>query len=173
MKIAATYPHIQRPATATEALQPKGRVRETVEVDQKSDKLHQEHNSGRAHVMQEIKQMEREVRHAVKDEFAEMKAAGTFDKSLFDSVKDLAKDFGADLRDAFHAAGRGNSFDPIELPDSIVQAMADFRTALHNLLGGDSGVVPEADRDGDLMVDPPELTEMPNPVGGTLLDTSA
>ncbi len=87
---------------------------------------------GRPHVSQLLRQISREVRHELQ---AIIRNNPDLDPAVREELRDTAKAFRDDLRTAFHAAGRGDDFDPAALLDDVQQALAKLADRLGMLIG--------------------------------------
>lgn len=93
-------------------------------------------SSGRAHIQRDLKHLVRDVRHDVKSELKELRAAGD-EASLQKAadVRDAYFAFRDQVQGAFTGAGRGGSFDAASVPEGLRLAMVDFTARLAALNG--------------------------------------
>lgn len=92
--------------------------------------------TGRSHIQRDLKHLVRDVRHDVKSEVKELRAAGD-DASLQKAadVRDAYFSFRDQVQDAFTGAGRGGSFDAAAVPEGLRLALVDFTARLAALNG--------------------------------------
>ena len=105
-------------------------------------------DNSRRHVQQSLHQLDRLVRHAIKDE---IKEAGDMDRETVTALRDLSKTFRADLQTMFHEAGRGNDFDRSAILSGIGDAVVSLTEGLSALRGAD-----------ETTVETPEVAPAPN-----------
>lgn len=130
-------------------------------------------SAGRAHIQRDLKHLVRDVRHDVKSELKELRAAGD-EASLQKAadVRDAYFSFRDQVQDAFTGAGRGGSFDAASVPEGLRTALLDFTARLAALNGpADDGL------DGAVGKDPAAVDETPVPSAeapaGTLFELLA
>lgn len=85
---------------------------------------------GRAHVAQTLHQLDRQVRHAIKDALRDMDELPEEGRQ---ELIDLAKDFRQQLQTVFHDAGRGHEFDRDAVAEKVRVALQDLLTGLDAL----------------------------------------
>ena len=96
---------------------------------------------GRAHVMQQLRQLDRVVRGEIKDA---VKQAGDLAPERVREIRTLAKGFRQDLRDSYLDAGRGRDFEPASILEGVGQAARDLADGLRALRGaGDPAPAPD------------------------------
>ncbi len=105
-------------------------------------------DNSRRHVQQSLHQLDRLVRHAIKDE---IKEAGDMDHETVTALRELTKTFKADLQTIFHEAGRGNDFDRSTILSGIGDAVVSLTERLSTLRGAD-----------EIPVEPPEVVPVPD-----------
>jgi len=103
----------------------------------------------RHHVQKNLHHLDRVIRHSIKDA---LRASGPVDPERAQEYGDLSKDFRASLKDAFHAAGDGGSFDHSVLLTGISEALVALTESLSELRANE-----EPPPAGD------EIIEMPPP----------
>jgi len=124
---------------------------------------------GRRHIQRDLKHLSRIIRHQVKNEIKELRAAGDASQEKIQAVRELNRAFHQDLQDLFHAAGRGSGFDTTTIAEGLRQAMIDFTAALRELNG--SAVEVEDQQTDSLVVDE-SLAAGENQAPGALLDVT-
>lgn len=82
------------------------------------------------HVQRTLKHLVRDVRSDIKNELAELAAAGNLVPQYAEAVKSLVHDFRDDLQDIYRSAGRTRELDPAALREGIGQAMAALTEGL-------------------------------------------
>ena len=90
---------------------------------------------GRSHIQRDLKQLVRDVRHEVKAESKELRAAGEGDPEKIAAVRAAYADFSDRVQSAFKDAGQGGGFDAAAVPEGLRQAMISFTETLRALNG--------------------------------------
>lgn len=85
---------------------------------------------GRSHVAQALHQLNRQVRHAIKDALRDMDELPAEGRQ---ELVELAKQFRNDLHEIFHDAGRGHAFDREVVADQARSALEDLLAGLEAL----------------------------------------
>jgi len=84
----------------------------------------------RHHVQQNLHHLDRVIRHSIKDA---LRSSGPVEPERAQEYRDLSKDFRASLKDAFHAAGEGGSFDHAVLLTGVSEALTNLAEYLGSL----------------------------------------
>jgi len=85
---------------------------------------------GRSHVAQALHQLNRQVRHAIKDALRDMDELPAEGRQ---ELVELAKQFRNALHETFHDAGRGREFDREAVADQVRSALQDLLAGLEAL----------------------------------------
>lgn len=86
----------------------------------------------RRHVQRYLKQLERIVRHEIRQELNQTEG---LDPETGSRIKELAKEFRHRLQDTYLAAGRGHEFDPTAILTGLSAAVVSLAEGLRELNG--------------------------------------
>lgn len=84
----------------------------------------------RHHAQRNLHHLDRAIRHSIKDA---LRASGPVEPERAQEYRDLSKDFRASLKDAFHAASEGGSFDHAALLTGVSEALTNLAEYLGSL----------------------------------------
>jgi hypothetical protein len=149
--VANTSPQRTHPLSATRgksAIERKDK--DEAQIDRKPASRTRQ---SRRHVQQNLHQLDRLIRHEIKDAINE---AGDLDHETIAAMKDLTKDFRTSLKDSFLSAGKGHDFDHSAILSGVSDAIVGLTEGLRELRGAED---PETPTDPTIVVPPPLIPE--------------